>query len=89
MTGAKLEAEINAVADAVETQVNGFVGSMFQGMYEHLEPKLQKGLDDVIINIWKVFAQTGDSPQSYALAHAAVSHHRQEKLLILKMQRMH
>ena len=47
MTGAKLEAEINAVADAIETQTNGFVGSMFQGMYEHLEPKLQKGLDDV------------------------------------------
>ena len=72
MTGAKLEAEINAVADAVETQTNGFVGSLFQGLYEHLEPKLQKGLDDVYTNTFgEVFAQTGDSPQSYALAHAA------------------
>ena len=72
MTGSKLEAEINAVADAIETQTNGFVGSMFQGMYEHLEPKLQKGLDDVYNKTFgEVFAQTGDSPQSYALAHAA------------------
>ena len=56
----------------METQTNGFVGSLFQGLYEHLEPKLQKGLDDVYTNTFgEVFAQTGDSPQSYALAHAA------------------
>ena len=72
MTGAKLEAEINAVAEAVETQANGFVGSMFQGLYNHLEPQLQAGLDKIYTDKFsEVVAQTGDSPQSYALGHAA------------------
>ena len=72
MTGAKLEAEIKAVGDAVETQANGFVGSMFQGLFNHLEPKLQAGLDKVYTDKFsEVVAQTGNSPQSYALGHAA------------------
>ena len=72
MTGAKLEAEINAVAEAVETQANGFVGSMFQGLYNHLEPQLQAGLSKIYKDKFsEVVAQTGDSPQSYALGHAA------------------
>ena len=72
MTGSKLEAEINAVGEAVETQANGFVGSMFQGLYNHLEPQLQAGLDKIYTDKFsEVVAQTGDSPQSYALGHAA------------------
>ena len=72
LTGMKLEAEINAVAELIETQANGFVGSMMDGVYDFLEPQLQKGLDNAYNETFgKVFSQFGNSPQSYAAAHSA------------------
>ena len=72
LTGMKLEAEIDAVADQVESMANGFVGRMMDATYDFLEPQLQKGLDKVYEDTFgKVFAQMGNSPQSYASAHAA------------------
>tara|TARA_X000000368_G_scaffold324793_1_gene261876 strand:+ start:4236 stop:6527 length:2292 start_codon:yes stop_codon:yes gene_type:complete len=72
LTGMKLEAEIDAVADQVESMANGFVGRMMDSTYDFLEPQLQKGLDKVYGDTFgKVFAQMGNSPQSYASAHAA------------------
>ena len=72
LTGMKLEAEIDAVADQVESMANGFVGRMMDATYDFLEPQLQKGLDKVYEDTFgKVFAQMGNSPQSYAMAHAS------------------
>ena len=72
LTGMKLEAEIDAVADQVESMANGFVGRMMDSTYDFLEPQLQKGLDKVYEDTFgKVFSQMGNSPQSYASAHAA------------------
>ena len=72
LTGMKLEAEIDAVADQVESMANGFVGRMMDSTYDFLEPQLQKGLDKVYDETFgKVFGQMGNSPQSYALAHAS------------------
>ena len=72
LTGMKLEAEIDAVADQVESMANGFVGRMMDATYDFLEPQLQKGLDKVYDETFgKVFGQMGNSPQSYALAHAS------------------
>ena len=72
LTGMKLEAEIDAVADQVESMANGFVGRMMDSTYDFLEPQLQKGLDKVYEDTFgKVFEQMGNSPQSYASAHAA------------------
>jgi len=72
LTGMKLEAEIDAVADQIESMANGFVGRMMDSTYDFLEPQLQKGLDKVYNETFgKVFSQMGNSPQSYASAHAA------------------
>ena len=72
LTGMKLEAEIDAVADQVESMANGFVGRMMDATYDFLEPQLQKGLDKVYEDTFgKVFSQMGNSPQSYAMAHAS------------------
>tara|TARA_B100000131_G_scaffold188014_1_gene180952 strand:+ start:230 stop:2572 length:2343 start_codon:yes stop_codon:yes gene_type:complete len=72
LTGMKLEAEIDAVADLVETQTNGFVGRMMDGVYDWLEPQIQAGLSKKYDDTFsKVFAQFGNSPQSYAAAHSA------------------
>ena len=72
LTGMKLEAEIDAVADQVESMANGFVGRMMDATYDFLEPQLQKGLDKVYKDTFsEVFEQMGNSPQSYASAHAA------------------
>ena len=72
LTGMKLEAEIDAVADQIESMANGFVGRMMDSTYDFLEPQLQKGLDKVYEDTFgKVFSQMGNSPQSYASAHAA------------------
>jgi|TARA_B100001250_G_scaffold173533_1_gene149337 hypothetical protein len=72
LTGMALEAEIDAVADQVETMANGFVGRMMDATYEWMEPQLQSGLDKVYNETFgKVFAQMGNSPQSYAAAHAS------------------
>ena len=72
LTGMKLEAEIDAVADQVESMANGFVGRMMDSTYDFLEPQLQKGLDKIYEDTFgKVFSQMGNSPQSYASAHAA------------------
>ena len=72
LTGMALEAEIDAVADLIETQSNAFVGRMFDFAYDELEGKLQDGLEKLYNDTFgKVFAQTGNSPQSYAVAHAA------------------
>tara|TARA_Y200000002_G_scaffold8072_1_gene6724 strand:- start:162 stop:2468 length:2307 start_codon:yes stop_codon:yes gene_type:complete len=72
LTGMKLEAEIDAVADQVESMANGFVGRMMDATYDFLEPQLQTGLDKVYKDTFgKVFAQMGNSPQSYAMAHAS------------------
>ena len=72
LTGMKLEAEIDAVADQIESMANGFVGRMMDSTYDFLEPQLQKGLDKVYNDTFgKVFSQMGNSPQSYASAHAA------------------
>ena len=72
LTGQKLEAEIDAVADLVETQANGFVGRMMDATYDHIEPKLQEGLEKLYEDTFgKVFAQMGNTPQSYSLAHSA------------------
>ncbi len=72
LTGMKLEAEINAVAELIETQANGFVGRMMDGVYDFLEPQLQKGLDNAYNETFgKVFSQLGNSPQAYAAAHSA------------------
>ena len=72
LTGMKLEAEIDAVADQIESMANGFVGRMMDSTFDFLEPQLQKGLDKVYNDTFgKVFSQMGNSPQSYASAHAA------------------
>ena len=58
LTGMKLEAEIDAVADQVESMANGFVGRMMDSTYDFLEPQLQKGLDKVYEDTFgKVFSQ--------------------------------
>ena len=72
LTGMKLEAEIDAVADLIETQANGFVGRMMDVAYDNLEPKLQEGLEKLYNDTFgKVFSQMGNTPQSYAVAHAS------------------
>ena len=72
LTGMALEAEIDAVADQVESMANGFVGRMMDATYDFLEPQLQEGLDNLYNDTFgKVFAQMGNSPQSYAAAHSA------------------
>ncbi len=72
LTGQKLESEIQAVGEQIETMANPFVGSMMGGAFKFLEPQLQSGLDKKYKDVFgKVFSQTGDTPQSYALAHAA------------------
>ena len=72
LTGMKLEAEIDAVADLIETQANGFVGRMMDVAYDTLEPKLQEGLEKLYNDTFgKVFSQMGNTPQSYAVAHAS------------------
>ena len=72
LTGMKLEAEIEAVAEQIETMANGFVGRMMDATYNYMEPQLQKGLDKVYEETFgKVFEQLGNSPQSYAAAHEA------------------
>ena len=72
LTGSKLEVEIAAVGEQIETMANGFVGRMMDATYDWLEPQLQKGLDKVYDETFgKVFSQLGNSPQAYASAHAA------------------
>ena len=72
LTGMKLEAEIDAVGDQIESMANGFVGRMMDATYDFLEPQLQKGLDKVYTDKYsEVMEQEGDTPQAYAKAHAA------------------
>ncbi len=72
LTGMKLEAEIDAVGDQIESMANGFVGRMMDATYDFLEPQLQKGLDKVYKDKYsEVMEQEGDTPQAYAKAHAA------------------
>jgi len=72
LTGMKLEAEIDAVGDQIESMANGFVGRMMDATYDFLEPQLQKGLDKVYTDKYsEVMEEEGDTPQAYAKAHAA------------------
>lgn len=72
LKGAQLESEINAVSSLIETQANGFVGRMMDVTYDFLEPQLQEGLDNLYKDTFgKVFGQMGNTPQSYAVAHAS------------------
>ena len=72
LTGMKLEAEIDAVGDQIESMANGFVGRMMDATYDYLEPQLQKGLDKVYTDKYsEVMEEEGDTPQAYAKAHAA------------------
>jgi hypothetical protein len=72
LKGAQLEAEIGAVADVIETQANGFVGRMMDVAYDWIEPQLSQGLDNLYKDTFSsVFGQMGNTPQSYATAHAA------------------
>ena len=72
LTGMALEAEIDAVADLVETQANSFVGRMMDVAYDRLEVELQSGLETLYNDTFgKVFSQLGNTPQSYAVAHAS------------------
>jgi hypothetical protein len=65
--------EINRVVDKVATMANGFVGQMFNSLFNRMIPILQKGLAILYKKIFaKVYAITpGEASIKFAAAHAA------------------
>lgn len=65
--------EINRTVEKVVTMANGFVGQMFNSLFNRMIPILQKGLDILYKKIFaKVYAITpGENSIKFAAGHAA------------------